>query len=296
MSHLHPPTEAVRAAVALALAEDLGPAGDVSAALVPDTEARALIVSRQAGVLAGESAATEAFAQVDDSVRVDWMVHDGDALIAGQKVATIGGRLASILTAERTALNFLGHLSGVASLTRLYVDAAATTGQAKILDTRKTLPGLRLLEKAAVRAGGGTNHRLSLSDMVMLKDNHIAAAGIAGAVAAARRRWPELEVEVECDTPDQVMQAVEAGADIVMLDNMTPDEAGWCVAKVAGRCRVEVSGGVSLDTVAAYSAAGADYISVGRLTHSAPALDLSLEIRTVPSEDTYSAPQRRDRG
>lgn len=295
MSALWPPAEAVRAAVALALAEDLGPNGDVSAALVPDTEARALIVSREGGVLAGEAAATEAFAQVDDSTRVDWLAHDGDRLEAGQRVATIGGRLASILTAERTALNFLGHLSGVASLTRSYVEAASAAGRARILDTRKTMPGLRALEKAAVRAGGGQNHRMSLSDMVLLKDNHLAAAGITAAVEQARQRWPGLEVEVECDNPDQVVEAVEAGADIVMLDNMTPDEAGWCVAKVAGRSRVEVSGGVNLETVAAYSAAGADFISVGRLTHSAPSLDLSLEIRVVPAEDSYTSPNRRDR-
>lgn len=281
----HPPRAAVEAAVTLALTEDLGEVGDVSAALVPDREARALIVSREDGVLAGQAAATETFRQVDGSIRVDWMAHDGDRLAAGQKVATIGGRIGSILTAERTALNFLGHLSGVASLTRRYVEAAAAAGPARVLDTRKTLPGLRLLQKAAVRAGGGSNHRMSLSDMVMLKDNHLAAAGIADTVAAARRRWPGLRVEVECDNPDQVVQAVDAGADIVMLDNMTPDEVGWCVSKVAGRCEVEVSGGVTLESIGDYSAAGPDFISIGRLTHSVIQLDLSLEIRVAPRED-----------
>jgi nicotinate-nucleotide pyrophosphorylase (carboxylating) len=282
VSLFDPPAEEVRRVVATALAEDLGPDGDVSAALVHDREARALIVSREAGVLAGEAAATEAFNQIDDSLRVDWMAHDGEPLSPGHKVATIGGRLQSVLTAERTVLNFLGHLSGVATLTRRYADAAASAGKARILDTRKTLPGLRALQKAAVRAGGGDNHRMSLSDMVMLKDNHLAAEGITAAVSRARERWPDLKVEVECDHPDQVMEAVEAGADVVMLDNMTPDEAAWCVAKVGGRCTVEISGGVSLDTVAAYSAAGADWISVGRLTHSAPQLDLALEIRVAP--------------
>jgi len=280
-----PPQSAVQAAVALALSEDLGESGDVSAALVPDREARALIVSREAGVLAGEASVTETFRQVDDSLRLDWMLHDGDPLAAGQKVATIGGRIGSILTGERTALNFLGHLSGVASLTRRYVDAAAAAGSARVLDTRKTLPGLRQLQKAAVRAGGGSNHRMSLSDMVMLKDNHLAAIGIFGTVARSRELWPTLRVEVECDNPEQVVEAVDAGADVVMLDNMTPDEVGWCVAKVGGRCEVEVSGGVTLETIADYSAAGPDFISIGRLTHSAPQLDLSLEIRVAPLEE-----------
>ncbi len=280
-----PPADVVRAVVELALREDLGNVGDVSAALVADREARALIVSREAGVLAGEAVATETFRRVDGSIRVDWMLHDGDALSVGQKVATIGGRIGSILTAERTALNFLGHLSGVASLTRLYVDAAASTGSAKVLDTRKTLPGLRHLQKAAVRAGGGVNHRMSLSDLVMLKDNHLAATGITDTVARSRQKWPELRVEVECDNPEQVIEAVEAGADIVMLDNMTPDEVSWCVMKVAGRCEVEVSGGVTLETIADYSAAGPDFISIGRLTHSAPQLDLGLDMRVAPRED-----------
>lgn len=296
MATCDPPLSAVRAAVALALAEDLMPLGDITSALLPDGASTAAdVVPRTEGVLAGTACATEAFAQVDESVEVTWAAADGERVEAGAVIGTVAGPMASILTAERTALNFLGHLSGVASLTRSYVEAASAAGRARILDTRKTMPGLRALEKAAVRAGGGQNHRMSLSDMVLLKDNHLAAAGITAAVEQARQRWPGLEVEVECDNPDQVVEAVEAGADIVMLDNMTPDEAGWCVAKVAGRSRVEVSGGVNLETVAAYSAAGADFISVGRLTHSAPSLDLSLEIRVVPAEDSYTSPNRRDR-
>ncbi|HUR49414.1 MAG TPA: carboxylating nicotinate-nucleotide diphosphorylase [Acidimicrobiales bacterium] len=278
---------AVREAVARALAEDLGPDGDVSSALIEDREARAVIVSRQSGVLAGSLCAEEAFRQVDASTRVDWLVRDSDDLHPDQKVATMGGRLSSLLTAERTALNFLGHLSGVAGFTRKFVDAVTTLGQAQILDTRKTTPGLRELEKAAVRAGGGTNHRMSLSDMVLLKDNHLMALGITEAVAQARRRWPALKVEVECETLEQVIEAVDAGVDVVMLDNMSPDEVAHCVGKMDGRCPVEVSGNVTLETAGVYSAAGADWISVGRLTHSAPALDLSMEIRVAPDSEGF---------
>lgn len=283
---VNPPVDAVREAVARALAEDLGPNGDVSAALIPDREARAVIVARQWGVLAGCACAEEAFRQVDASTRVDWLVRDSAELQPEQKVATIGGRLSSLLTAERTALNFLGHLSGIAGSTRKFVDAAKL-GDAQILDTRKTTPGLRELEKAAVRAGGGTNHRMSLSDMVLLKDNHLMGLGITDAVAEARRMWPALKVEVECETLEQVMEAVDAGADVVMLDNMSPEEVARCVVKVDGRCPVEVSGNVTLETAGVYSSAGADWISVGRLTHSAPALDLSMEIRVAPDSDGF---------
>ena len=282
---VNPPIDAVREAVARALAEDLGPDGDVSAALVPDKEARALILAREDGVVAGTLAAHETFVQVDPATRVDWLVKDGEAVVPDQKIATIGGRIGSILTAERTALNFLGHLSGVATVTRQLVDAAAAAGPARILDTRKTLPGLRVLQKAAVRAGGGVNHRMSLSDMVLLKDNHLVVSGIPEAVAEARKRWPALKVEVECDRLDQVVEAVDAGADMVMLDNMSPDEVAVCVAKVAQRCPIEVSGGITLETVAAYSAAGADFISVGPITRSVPSLDVSLDVRVAPDTE-----------
>lgn len=284
---VNPPADAVREAVARALAEDLGPEGDVSAALLEDREARAVIVTRQPGAVAGTLSASEAFAQVDPSTRVDWLVTEGEVVAEGQKLATIGGRLVSILTAERTAINFLGHLSGVATTTRYMVDKASEAGPARILDTRKTLPGLRVLQKAAVRAGGGTNHRMSLSDMVLLKDNHLVAMGIAEAVAEARRKWPALKVEVEADRLDQVMEAVDAGADVVMLDNMSPEEVRLCVDKVAGRCPLEVSGGVTIESVAEYSAAGADFISVGWLTHSAASLDVSLEVRVAPDSEGF---------
>jgi nicotinate-nucleotide pyrophosphorylase (carboxylating) len=189
--------------------------------------------------------------------------------------------LASILTAERTALNFLNHLSGVATLTRRFVDAASSAGRARIWDTRKTTPGLRSLEKAAVRAGGGVNHRGNLSDWVLLKDNHIALFGIADAVKRARERWPARTVHVECERLDQVQEAVTAGVDAVLLDNMSPDEVRACVTVLrAGdpRCLIEVSGGIDLDTVAAYAAAGADLISVGAITSSAPTLDIGLDV------------------
>ena len=181
-----------------------------------------------------------------------------------------------MLTAERTALNLLGHLSGVATLTRRFVDAAGPS--ARIRDTRKTTPGLRALEKAAVRAGGGTNHRASLSEGILLKDNHLAGVSIEAAVVLAKRRWPSLTVEVECDTLEQVKVAVEAGADLVLLDNMGPAEVAAAAQLVDGRLTIEVSGRVALDDVAALAAAGADLISVGALTHSAPVLDIGLDL------------------
>jgi nicotinate-nucleotide pyrophosphorylase (carboxylating) len=263
--------------VAAALAEDLGPLGDITATLLPSkATAEAFIVPRGNGVLAGCTAAREAFRQVGDT-SVTWSAWDGDAVVGGTSVAMVTGRLASILTAERTALNFLCHLSGIATLTRRYVDAVAGTG-ARIRDTRKTTPGLRTLEKLAVRLGGGVNHRGNLSDGILVKDNHLAGVTIAEAVSESRRLWPGRMVQVECDTVGQIEQALAAGADLVLLDNMSPDEAANCVKLVDHRCLVEVSGGVNLDTVAAYAAAGADLIAIGALTHSAPILDIGLDL------------------
>lgn len=281
MSHLHPPVTAVRAAVERALAEDLEPLGDLTAGLLPaEAHTRAAIVARSEGVVAGRRCAEETFVRVDAGVAVTWLLDEGSAVTAGAVVAEVEGPLASILTAERTALNFLCHLSGVATLTRAFVDAAAVGGAARIWDTRKTTPGLRALEKAAVRAGGGANHRGNLSEWVLLKDNHLAGMAISEAVAEARRRWPGRTVEVEADRLDQVTEAIAAGADLVLVDNMSPDEVRACVA-ARGESRrplLEVSGGVTLETVAAYAATGADLISVGALTHSAPALDLGLDV------------------
>ncbi len=195
----------------------------------------------------------------------------------------MSGRLAPILTAERTALNFLGHLSGIATLTSTFVAAVADAGGSlRVWDTRKTTPGLRSLEKAAVRAGGGANHRGNLSDWVLLKDNHLELFGIADAVARARTRWPGRTVHVECGDPDQVRQAMDAGADALLLDNMTPDEVRSVVAEVRAadpsRPLLEISGRVSLATIGAYATTGADLVSIGALTHSAPVLDIGLDV------------------
>jgi nicotinate-nucleotide pyrophosphorylase (carboxylating) len=280
-----PPMAAVREAVTRALAEDVLPIGDLTAALVPaSTSGRAAVVSRAAGVLAGSLCAREAFAQVDPEVVVDWYVSDGGALVPGTVVAEVSGPVRSILTGERTALNFLCHLSGVASLVHRYVEVVTAANPAtRVLDTRKTTPGLRALEKAAVRAGGGWNHRASLSEAVLVKDNHLGGLGIAEAVHLARRWWPGRMVEVECDRIEQVAEAVDAGASAVLLDNMGPPEVAACAELVRARAApgsvlVEVSGGVTLETAGPLAAAGADLISVGALTHSAPALDLGLDL------------------
>jgi nicotinate-nucleotide pyrophosphorylase (carboxylating) len=273
-----PPPTAVRRAVARALAEDLGNLGDLtSIALVPeDTKGRGRLVARAGGVVAGTAAATEVFAQVDAELQVTWRAGEGEEVTGGTELGRVEGRLRSILTAERTALNFLGHLSGVATLTRTFVLAAGDG--ARIRDTRKTTPGLRALEKAAVRAGGGANHRGGLSDGILIKDNHLRVCALEEAVARARAHWPGVAVEVECDTLAQVAEAKAAGADLVLLDNLAPDQVREAVGILGGVALVEVSGGVSLASVADYAAAGADLISVGALTHSAPVLDVALDL------------------
>jgi nicotinate-nucleotide pyrophosphorylase (carboxylating) len=260
------------------------PLGDLTAGLVPaGRRATVDVVSRGAGVIAGQACAVEAFAQIDPGVTVSWLLPDGSEVVPGDVVATVDGPLRSILTAERTALNFLGHLSGVATLTRAYVAAVHAANPAtRILDTRKTTPGLRALEKAAVRAGGGHNHRGNLSEAVLVKDNHLGGATITEAVWRARAQWPGRMVEVECDRLAQVDEAVAAGATVVLLDNMGPGQVAEAVARVraAGSdVLIEVSGGVSLATAPALAAAGADLLSAGALTHSAPVLDLGLDLR-----------------
>ncbi len=280
----------VREVVARALAEDLGPLGDLTAALVPESAtATVAVVARQSGVLAGTACATEVFAQLDERVAVAWNVGDGARLEPGQVAGVVTGPLRAVLTGERSALNFLCHLSGVATATRAFVDAAGAgdqagdQGGARIWDTRKTLPGLRALEKAAVRAGGGVSHRGSLSDFVLVKDNHLAGLSITEAVQRAQALWPGRVVEVECDRVEQLEEAIAAGATMVLLDNMTPAEVGECVelarAKAPAGFLVEVSGGVTLDTVRAYADAGADLISTSVVTQSAPALDLAFDLR-----------------
>ncbi len=274
---LDPPLPAVREVVARALAEDLGIFGDVTASLVPVTATvSASIAARAAGVLAGRLAASETFAAVDPSIQLRWSAADGDRIEAGRVLGQVTGPLASVLTAERTVLNLLGHLSGVATITRQFVDAAGLT--ARIRDTRKTTPGLRALEKAAVRAGGGVNHRASLADGILLKDNHLAGISIEAALLEAKRRWPSLPCEVECDTLDQVKTAAAAGADLILVDNMDAADVAAAVQLIGGRVPVEVSGQVTLENVAGYAAAGADLIAIGALTHSAPVLDIGLDL------------------
>jgi len=277
----------VRRIVAAALTEDVGP-GDVTtlATIPPDARCVALLNSRVEGVSAGLGVVMEAFRQLDPEVDITQHSYDGDRMAPGDRLLTIRGRARGVLTAERVALNFCQRLSGIASLTARYVEAVAGT-DATIIDTRKTTPGLRQLEKYAVRAGGGQNHRFGLFDGVLIKDNHIAASpdGVAGAILAARRGAPHsLRIEVECDTLDQVREAVEAGADAILLDNMNADMLRQAVALINGRAVSEASGGISLSTVRAAAESGVNLISVGALTHSAPALDLGLDFALVRSE------------
>ncbi len=290
-----PPPGAVRSAVALALEEDLAPLGDLTSSLIPATATgEATFVSRREGVVAGTACALETARQVG-GVTALFEAADGARVSAGQVLGTFSGSLRSLLTAERTALNFLCHLSGVATLTAKYVETVREANpHCRVWDTRKTTPGLRALEKAAVRAGGGLNHRGSLSEGVLLKDNHLGEVPIAAAVKEALARWPGRMVEVECDRIDQVSEALEAGATLVLCDNMSPEELASCVALVRahprGKARavlVEASGAMTLATVADYARAGPDLISVGALTHSAPALDIGLDLScdTAPGHE-----------
>ena len=273
-----PPASIVSEVVAVALAEDFGLLGDITsiACIRADQTARARFVARAEGVLAGCALVDEVFRQVDPELEMTWRLHDGDAVEPGVLLGEVSGSLRSILGGERVALNFLSHCSGIASLTRRYVRAAR--GKVRILDTRKTLPGLRGVQRAAVRAGGGFNHRDSLATAVLIKDNHLAALGVEKAIERARARWPARLVEIECETMDQVVEALAAGADVVMLDNMAPDEVKHAVGVIGGAAKIEVSGGVSLETVGVYAETGADFISVGALTNSARVLDIGLDI------------------
>ncbi len=248
------------------------------ATVVSSRHARAKLVARQSGTVAGVPLALECFRQLDPKISIRIDAEDGQAVERAATVLFLTGHARGLLSAERTALNFMQRLSGIASLTARYVDAVKGT-KAKILDTRKTTPGWRSLEKYAVRAGGGTNHRMDLADQVLIKDNHLRA--VDGDVRLAIRRTRELEpnakVEVECDTIEQVEAALDAKADIILLDNMPPELMRACVDVVAGRALVEASGGVTLDKVRAIAATGVDFISVGALTHSPPAMNLALD-------------------
>jgi len=274
------PESVARDIVARALAEDIG-SGDITTAatVAPDAECRAEIVAKAEGVIAGLGVARLVFGMLDPQIEFHEVVADGGRVSEGTTVARLSGNTRALLAAERTALNFLQRMSGIASLTAEYVEAVDGT-EARVIDTRKTAPGLRLLDKYAVRMGGGRNHRVGLFDGVLIKDNHLRAAGGVGeAVRRARKAAHHLvKVEVEVQTLEEVEEGVAAGADVILLDNMDLDDVRRAVDFVSGRCEIEVSGGVTLETVRALAECGVDYISAGSLTHSALALDLSLEI------------------
>ncbi|MGQ9836846.1 MAG: carboxylating nicotinate-nucleotide diphosphorylase [Cyanobacteriota bacterium] len=277
------PQDAVQAFAANALREDLG-AGDLTSSLFipPTAQASAQVVLRQAGVIAGLPLLRSVFAQVDPELQVILQATDGERLTAGAVVAQVQGRAQSILAGERVALNFLQHLSGIATLTAQYV-AAIAGYPARILDTRKTTPGLRLLEKYAVCIGGGVNHRFGLDDAVLLKDNHLAVLAAEGMdLAQCLRRvrktlGPLVKIEVEVETLEQALRAADAGADVILLDNMPVAMMRTVVEQLGGRVLLEASGGITLATIRSVAATGVDYVSVGALTHSAPALDIGLD-------------------
>lgn len=268
----------------LALLEDVGTGDATTLALVPkDTLATATVVAREDGVLAGIALAVSIFRRLDHEIRLDRVREDATLVRKGDVVLRVSGSARALLTAERTVLNFLQRLSGIATLTAAYVALAKPYG-VKILDTRKTTPGWRTLEKYAVTCGGGINHRMGLYDRIMIKDNHLAywtaskeQVPLLDAIRAARAAYPDLLVEVEVDHLEQLKRIMESPPDWVLLDNMSPEQVTQCVREVDGRSKVEVSGGINLSTVAAYAAAKPDAISVGALTHSAKALDLSLD-------------------
>ena len=268
--------------VRAALAEDFRYGPDITTAAVigSGAAADARVVARQPGVLAGLDVAAAVLAIAAPGAAIEPLARDGDRVAAGQAVARVYGPLAGILTAERTMLNFLTHLSGVATVTRAWVDAIAGTG-AFVRDTRKTLPGLRVLEKYAVRCGGGVNHRMGLGDAALIKDNHVAfAGGVAAAYRALRAADPDVSVEVECDTVAQVAEALAAGANLILLDNMSLDDlrASVSLARSYPAARLEASGGLRLENARAVAETGVHYLAVGGLTHSAPALDLALDL------------------
>jgi nicotinate-nucleotide pyrophosphorylase (carboxylating) len=272
---------AYRELVRRALAEDFG-WGDVTteAVIKSDQKARAVILAKSRCVLAGLDVACEAFRQLDPSVAITIHHDDGTLCEPGTVVAELRGHAAALLTAERTALNFVQRLSGIATLTRQFVDAA--DGRIVVLDTRKTTPLLRVLEKYAVRAGGAVNHRSGLDEGILIKDNHIRlAGGVATAVDRMRKKTREMPTEVEAQSLQQVDEALAAGADIILLDNLSTDEIRTAVEKCRGRVKTEVSGGVTLQRIPELAASGADYVSIGALTHSAPAADLSFEIEPL---------------
>jgi nicotinate-nucleotide pyrophosphorylase (carboxylating) len=279
MRHLSP--DAYRDIVRRALAEDVG-TGDVTTdATVPAGQrARGVLLAKSDCVLAGLDVAIEAFRQIEPDVQVSIAHGDGSRVTPGTEIGEIRGQARTLLVAERTALNILQRLSGIATLTRRFVDASG--GRITVLDTRKTTPTLRALEKYAVAAGGGTNHRIGLFDAILIKDNHVRLAGGVGpAVQRTRATHPGLPVEVEAQTLDEVSEALDARADIVLLDNMSTAQIRAAVARAQGRSKTEISGGVTLERMGELATTGADFVSVGALTHSAPAADISFEIEPL---------------
>jgi len=282
-----PPEIEILRVVRAALAEDVG-SGDVTTlSTVPEQAmASAKMVARESLVVCGLAVAEAAFREINSAVQIERIASDGQRVGKGETLLKIIGPARAVLTAERVALNFVQRLSGIATLTAQFVEAVKGT-RAKILDTRKTTPGLRLLEKYAVACGGGQNHRIGLFDMILIKDNHLVALrdelpnAIEAAVRRAREKFPKLKVEVEADTPEQVEQALFAGADVILLDNMSLEEMRAAVFFVNGRTQTEASGGVNLLTVRAIAETGVDFISVGALTHSARAVDIALDFDTA---------------
>lgn len=266
--------------VKAALKEDVGD-GDITSQLVIEKngQAQARIIAKKAGVIAGLPVAKAVFSAIDSGLKFIPKIKDSSEVDAGDLIAEISGKTRSLLTAERTVLNFLQHLSGIATLTRKFVAAVVGT-KAKILDTRKTTPGLRILEKYAVRVGGGYNHRFGLSDMILIKDNHITAAGsITEAVRRAKRtQRRKLKIEVEAKSLDDVREALASGVKLIMLDNMSIDEMRQAVTLAKGKAKLEASGGINLNNAREVAETGVDFISIGAITHSAPSLDLSMEI------------------
>jgi nicotinate-nucleotide pyrophosphorylase (carboxylating) len=274
----------LRPVVAAALAEDIGGGDVTTAACIPDdARARAYLHAKEPCVVCGLDVVAETFRQLDSRLVVNLLAADGDRVEPRQRVVTLEGKAQTILTGERVALNFIQRLSGIATMTRAFVDRVAGT-RAQILDTRKTTPGLRALEKYAVTVGGGTNHRKGLYDQILVKDNHLVVLQryhpepVAAAVRAAKQNAPGIIAEVEVKNLDELQQALGAGADLILLDNMSDEEMAEAVRLAAGRAKLEASGGVTLDRAAAIARTGVDYISVGALTHSARAADFSLEI------------------
>jgi nicotinate-nucleotide pyrophosphorylase (carboxylating) len=276
--------------VALALAEDLTPLGDLTSSLIDSAlVATAEFKAREEGVLAGCLCVEETFAAVDPALGIEWFKTDGDRIEAGEVLGVARGPLATLLTAERTALNFLCALSGIATNAARWVDLVA--GRVIVWDTRKTTPGYRSMQKAAVRAGGAANHRGNLSDWLMLKDNHLIGTTIPSAVAEAKRRWPGRTIHVEADRQEQMFEAMQAGADIILLDNFSPADLrllvgeadAWAADNGTPRPLLEASGGINFDTLASYADTGVDLVSSGSLTNAAGVLDIGLDVRPNPA-------------